>query len=358
MKRLIKFPSISEFRGVVKSVDLDTKFVRYDEIKNKVIYDHGIKCPIISVNATEKIHGTNAAVCFSNPDGFWVQSKVNVLTPEKDNAGCAFYANSNNVEWFNIICLLAAEHDIDLNENIISVYYEWCGGGIQKKSAVTHLDKRAIIFQHFKVSPVEPDTSIKSKWYETKIGENWVDCKENDIFNICNFNTYEFDIDFSNPLMSVNYMKDLVENTIEVNSPVGQQFGIDGNIGEGMVISFIYKGVKQSFKVKGEKHSKTKVKTLTPVDEAKLQLRQEIAQKVCPAWRLEQMFDEANDTMNSGEPIIENIPIFMKLLKSDIIKEECDIIVSAGMEPKDILPAVSKISAMWYKEQLNILAFK
>ena len=42
-----------------------------------------------------------------------------------------------------------------LNKNIITVYYEWCGGSIQKNSALTGFDKKAFIFQHFKISPIE-----------------------------------------------------------------------------------------------------------------------------------------------------------------------------------------------------------
>mmetsp|Transcript_17037 Transcript_17037/g.25792 ORF Transcript_17037/g.25792 Transcript_17037/m.25792 type:complete len:98 (+) Transcript_17037:280-573(+) len=73
----------------------------------------------------------------------------------------------------DIITALAEEHEIDLNEKIITVYFEWCGGSIQKKSAVSGMEKMAIIFRMFKVSPVLHDTD-GSRWYETTSKGAWM----------------------------------------------------------------------------------------------------------------------------------------------------------------------------------------
>jgi len=107
------------------------------------------------------------------------------------------------------------------------------------------------------------------------------------------------------------------------------------------------------FKCKGEKHSNSKVKTLKPVDEEEEQKKQEVAQKVTPAWRLEQMFDEANDVINGGEPTIKNMGVFLKLLNQDILKEDSDIIGDAGLEPKQVFGKVAQIAKVWYNDQLN-----
>ena len=63
-----------------------------------------------------------------------------------DNAGCAFSAWTNKQAWMSVINTLANEHNIDLTVNIISVYYEWAGGNIQKLSALSGVDKSAVIF--------------------------------------------------------------------------------------------------------------------------------------------------------------------------------------------------------------------
>ena len=115
------------------------------------------------------VHNSNGSVCYSHPDGMWIQSRKNIITAEKDNAGCAFAQMANEDEWMEIINSLADEHGINLMKYIITVYFEWSGGSIQKNSACTGVDKRAIIFQYFKVSPIEPQlvndgTEQAAKW--------------------------------------------------------------------------------------------------------------------------------------------------------------------------------------------------
>lgn len=357
MKRMIKYPSIEQFRTIIKNVRHSAQYVRYDEETETHIMDRGAKMPKVVAVCTEKIHGSNAGVCFSEPDGLWVQSRENIITPESDNAACAFHVMNNEKDWIEIIHRLAEEYDINLNDQIISVYNEWCGGNIQKNSAVTGLDKRSIIFRHFKVSPIEPSETESAVWYETKVGGRWIDAPSANIFNISNFPTYEIEIDFENPLMSQNELVELVEKTIEPNSPVGRQFGIDGNVGEGIVVSFTFKDCMYQFKVKGEKHSASKVKTLAPVDNEKLQKIQEVAQQVTPAWRLEQAYVSANDTMNGGIPCMENMGKFMKAVNQDIIKEESDVLAAAGLEPKEVFSVVARIARQWYSEELDKAIF-
>lgn len=357
MKRLIKFPSIEQFRNVIRNVEHTAQYVGQNPETGEPMYNRSAKMPTITVTATEKLHGTNMSVCYSEPDGFWVQSRENIITPESDNAACAFNAMQNKDAWISIVRDLATEYSIDLNTHIISVYGEWCGGNIQKNSAATGLDKMAVIFRHFKVSPLEPSEDEVAVWHETRVQGDWVDSAENRIYNISTFPTYEFTIDFNQPLMSQNAMVDLVQNTIEPNSPFGRQFGIDGNIGEGVVCTFMLNGTLQQFKVKGDRHSNSKVKTLKPVDNEKLQRLQEVAQTVTPAWRLEQMFALVNNTLNGGIPSMENMGAFMKALNQDILKEDSDIIAEAGFEPKEVFPNVSKIARVWYNEELNRLVF-
>ena len=358
MKRMIKYPSIEQFRNVISTIQRTAQFVRYDTETNQVITDPTAKLPVITAIGTEKIHGTNAAVCYSKPDGFWVQSRENIITPQQDNAACAFHAYNNQCEWIDIIENLAEEYDINLNNKIISVYYEWAGAGIQKKSAVSDLDKMAFIFRHFKVSPLEPSESEHAIWLETKIGDRWIDNQAARIFNISNFPTYEIEIDFNQPLLSQNKMIDLVEKVIEPQSPVGVRFGMESNIGEGIVVSFEYKNGIHQFKVKGLAHSNSKVKTLKRVDNEKIQHVQDIAQQVCPAWRLEQMFDQIKNSLNDAVPTTVNTGAFIKAVNQDIIKEESDIIAAAGLEPKSLFPVVANIARQWYGEELDRLAMQ
>jgi len=368
MKRFISFGSIEQFSTVVKNVKRTAQFVSYNEETKEVIVDKDAKMPVVTATGSEKIHGTNAAVCYSNPDGFWVQSRKNIITPEKDNAGCAFVAYENKDAWMEIILALAGEYNIDLNKEIISVYYEWAGGNIQKNSALSGLDKRAMIFQHFKVSPIEPQlsndgTEKSAKWFETKISTSeddikWIDNPEKNIFNIMNFPKTQIEIDFNEPLMSQNKMIEMVE-AIEKDSLVGQVFGIDGNIGEGYVFAFEYEGNIYRFKVKGELHAKGsgKVKTLKPVDEELENKKRKFVNEVaCQEFRLDQMFTEIQNSKYNGDVMEmsnKDIGDYLRLVVNDVIKEHSSEMAKEGLEPKMINGMISKVARGYFMDRLN-----
>ena len=408
-KRFITFGSIDQFRTIIKNVQ---HMARYVECKmdtdtgiSTPIYDGSLPMPKVTATGSEKIHGSNASENYSIPDGQWSQSRKNIITPENDNMGCAFAANQNKDAWLQIITALADEWNIDLNKYIISIFYEWSGGNIQKKSALTGLDKRAMIFQYFKVSPIEPtikttlgalsetgmnksfsydgrdykligteadkfiveddgnlwcnvDVEIDaedSRWLETSILPNnqpiiWLDIPSRNIFNIMNYPTIKMEIDFERPDIAQNKFIELIEQH-EKNSPVGQKFGIENNILEGYVWTFEYKGSVHRFKVKGDEHAASKVKTLKPVDSVKEQAKIDFATYACPAWRLEQMYKEIQD--ENGSISIKDMGTFLKKVHGDIIKEESDIMAEKGLEPKEVNGKISQVAKNWFQEQLN-----
>jgi len=360
MKRHIKFPSIEQYRTAVQNVQRQASFMGLDADGN-AIYNRAPDYPKVEAVATEKIHGTNAGVSFGNEDGFWVQSKENIIGEDgSDNAACAFHAKALEAQWMGIIRALAKEHNINLDEKIITVYYEWAGAGIQKNTALDGFGKRAMIFAHFKVSPKEPSEDEASVWFPTTIGGIPVSNEPAEIYNILDFPTWKFTIDFSpaNALFAQNEMIELVAK-IEASSPVGEQFGKTGNIGEGIVVAFLYKGTLIQFKVKGSLHAGTsKVTVLKKVDDARLQLINDIAAQVTPAWRLDQMFTEANNLNNGGTPSMTNMGTYMQLVNRDIVKEEADTIRNAGLEPKDIFKVVPIIARKYFADKMDELAFK
>lgn len=351
MPKYLKFGSIEYFRNIVKDITHKARITGIDE-NGKPIYSQA-ELPTISVIGSEKIHGTNFTIGYNLIDGIWFQSRTAIITPQKDNAGSAFWAEVKKSQLVRIIEKLATFYKIDLNKNSLLLCGEWAGQGVKSKSAVDGTSKKYFLFQHFKVSPIDEVEQIKGTyWKETKINNVWIDDIENNIYNVMNFKTYELTINFNNPRLHINEMVAIV-NKIEENSPVGQYFGVDGNIGEGVVFSFVYKNEIFRWKVKGEKHSKTRVRTLKPVDDVKEQLKIDIANQVTTSWRLEQMFDLANDVINGGVPSLKNIGAFMKLLIGDIIKEESDIIVENGLEIKNISSKINDIARVWYFEQLD-----
>lgn len=354
MKRFISFGSIDQFRNVITKIKHQSRYTGIDPDLGTPVYNSD-PLPKLVGTASEKIHGTNAAVCYSKLDGLWIQSRKNIITPEKDNAGCAFYQMQYSREWMSLILDLAKAHDINLDTHIISVYFEWAGGSIQKNSACSGMEKMGFIFQHFKVSPLEPnkenDGNVEnSTWHETRYNSLWLSLPAQGIRNVMNFPVKYFEIDFDNPASSQNRMIKYVDE-IEENSKVGQRLGTEGNIGEGIVVTVEYKDSLHKFKVKGEKHSSSKVKTLKPVDEAKENAKREFANYACPAWRLEQMWQE---TFPEGvQPTVKKTGDFLRNVHRDVIKEESDILAEQGLEPKEVNGMISQVARTWFNAELD-----
>ena len=94
MKKHLSFPSIEQFRTVIANINRQFNFVGLDE-QGEAIYDMTLPKPILTFTGTVKLHGTNAGVCFNKQAGLWVQSRENIITPEQDNAGFAFFVEAN-----------------------------------------------------------------------------------------------------------------------------------------------------------------------------------------------------------------------------------------------------------------------
>lgn len=339
MKRFISYGKIHQFRQTIK----DVSYLAYEEA-----------LPELSFVGTEKIHGTNAGVCYSEPDGFWIQSRKNIITPEKDNAACAFHVEINKTSWMNLIMQLAEAHNINLTTHIISLYFEWAGGNIQKTSALTGLPKQAILFDHFKVSEIEPVLNEEEEDItpHTWMSTNNIEDTEADIRNISNFPTQTISINFNEPLLKQNLLISLVDS-LEENSLVGAALGIKGNIGEGYVFTTYYKNQFLRFKVKGEKHavSSGKVKTLSPVDQASEQKKVDFVNNVgCISWRLEQMFTEIQK--EHPEVTVKQTGDFIRKVIKDILEEESDIMQDLEIEPKSINSMVSRVAKNYFMDHI------
>ena len=343
--KLIKMPSIDQFRGVVANVNRTHTFVGLDD-QGEAIYDHSIPKPTLKFTGTIKLHGTCASACFNETDGIWAQSKDNIITPQKDNAGFAFFVESKKEAFKGIFEKIKEKYGIDTKENTISIFGEWCGPSIQKGVSISQMPEKTMFIFGIKIS----------NNFDAEVASYWANCNEfndndNRIFNIHDFKTYEIDIDFNTPQLSQNK---IIEYTIEVENqcPVGMHFGIDG-IGEGIVFSAMNPDGRSRliFKSKGEKHSNSKVRTLKHVDNEKINKIIDVAEKVTPAWRLEQMMTETFDLNNGGVIERNKLGEYIKRVIADVIKEDMDILVENGLEIKDLGKYISDISRTYFFEQ-------
>jgi hypothetical protein len=346
MKKHISFPSIEQFRNIVANVNRSFNFVGLDE-QGEAIYDHNKLKPTLTFKGTVKLHGTNAGVSYNSVDGLWAQSRENIITPEQDNAGFAFFVESNKEHFYYLIDKVIDATHVDTVMNNISIYGEWCGGNIQKGVGITNLPKSFFIFG-VKISPIvdkEDEAAVKanpSYWVDHSYLKN----NEARIYNINDFPTWEMDINFNEPEMVQNKLSELTI-AVEDECPVAKAFGFSG-IGEGIVWACEYKGVVHRFKVKGEKHSASKVKTLAAVDIEKINGIKEFVEYAVTESRFNQGLEK---TFLNGEPIdVKKIGELMKWIVSDILKEEMDTMIANKLEPKDIGKYVStKVREMFFK---------
>ena len=344
MKKMIKFPSIEQFRTVVTNINRHYNFVGLDE-NGDAIYDPTLAKPVLTFKGTVKLHGTNAAVCYNKDGGFWAQSRENIITPEKDNAGFAFFAQSNLGSFMALMNIVHHREKIDPSKNTITIYGEWCGGNIQKGVGITNLPKSFFIFG-VKITPhAETEEELKAKpayWVEY----NYLRAPHFKIYNILDYQTFSIDIDFNMPQLIQNQLSELTI-AVEEECPVAKAFGFSG-IGEGIVWSTEVKGIVHRFKVKGERHSSSKVKTLASVDVEKLEGIQKFVEYAVTESRFKQSLE---NVFPNDEPIdVKKMGEVIRWVVNDITKEEMDTMVANNIEPKDVNKYVStKVREMFFR---------
>ena len=298
---------------------------------------------------TEKIHGSNGSVCYSNPDGMWAQSRERIITIQKDTYDIAQWVLTNENELIKIVKTLADTHNIDLDQNIISCYFERCGAGIQKLSAMSGVDRTSIMFAYFKVSPILHDPDIRSTWYST----NELSNHAIRLYNVNEFKTYKLSIDFKKSRDGLVELNELL-NEFESNSPVGQYFEMEDNILEGFVGTYYDEKEHKliMFKHKGELHGRSTNKgpRNKKVIEAFTPEQLALIDKLTPEWRLEQMFNEATIGDNY---VMNRIPVYIKMVLNDIEKEEMVVIQESGIVYKVIEKEICNVARTFFVKLLN-----
>lgn len=166
--------------------------------------------------------------------------------------------------------------------------------------------------------------------------------------------TYKINIDFNYPQLSQNRILDLVQK-VQSNSPLGQALGRDGNIGEGVVGTFMFEGIRHIFKAKGDKHAgNTHVRQLNSVDELKEQKKIDFVNlHACTSWRLQQMYDELFDTINGGRGDISKMSDFVRAVIRDVHKEEITTLQEMDLNPGEVNPLISAVARNWFVDKVH-----
>lgn len=319
----ISFPSIDQFRGVIKHIA--------DNCKH-----HSVLLPTLNFIGTVKLHGSNHGVCMSPKGEIYTQSREHITTRESDNAGSHYWTMANIDRFIVAFDHIKHFHAVE-DDDTIQIFGEWCGGNIQKGVGISNLPKNFIVFG-VRISKDAEDTEFLSEEEVHAICEGHLEY-------IMDFPHYEISIDFNRPEQAQARLIELT-NRVEADCPVARScLGADfaGElIGEGIVWTTTYKGRTMRFKVKGEKHSISKVKVLAPVDIEKVESIREFVSNVVTEARLTQGLEhvESRDPKNTGA--------FLKWVMSDIFKEEMDTMTGNGFTSKEVSGHLSIAIRQWF----------
>jgi len=332
------YSSIEQLRHLVKDVE------HYYKTKCDTI-----TLPTLRFTGTIKLHGTNAGIGYNNKDGFWCQSRSNIITPKQDNAGFAFFVESNKEYFIDIIKKIATNNMIDLDTNSLILFGEWCGTGIQKGVAISELPRMFVAFD-VKVVPNNGD----AYYIDTTLPEI-PNNEERKIYNIYLFKTFSVDINFNN--INRDCLREIIDE-VEKCCPFGKAFGVDG-VGEGVVFKHHYSPQgRYIFKLKGDEHKVSKEKV-------KIEIAPEVIASInefCDRTITDNRLTQAIDMIFYNNPALPtyNAPIEMKhvqkiitWMRDDIWKEEMDVMVANKLEPNIVFSELAKRTSSMFKRRVD-----
>lgn len=319
-----KYPSIEQFRHVIKKVRTDHDYKGKDE-NEEPVYNHDSDYPIINFKAHVKKHGTNAAIHW-NKGSIAFQSRNNIITVQNDNFG--FVAEMSKLNNMKALFDFFAETLDD-----IVLYGEWCGKGIQENVALSQVDRMFVIFA----------AKINDKWAD--IPKSFAKYRKRHgccIWSNDEFPNWNFEIDFNSPEIAQNA---IIEKTIEVENecPIGKYFGISGT-GEGIVLEAFHNGQHYIFKSKGEKHSSSKVTKLANIDIEKIKNIKQFVFVAVTTNRLKQGLENIE---------VRNVKHFIDWMIRDVFKEENDTIVQNNLDAGMIAKEIGNVARKWFLEYCN-----
>lgn len=383
-KGVVRFSSIGQYRDIISSV---TKLAAKDKLSLPTLHFRGLV----------KLHGTNACIVYDpttksetksvTNDGIMIQSRNNVYPPilkanqDKDASHMGFNGFAHQpiivkiVEEIYESCIsFEAKTKPELMDSKMLIYGEWAGKGIMKNVAISEFEKGFYIFgvrlipqSTSATNSCEPSDSNENKGTtegaeddadeyqdgeleEVSKDDVWIDiakiklpvvAKDARIFNLIDFQHWELDIDFNFPKAVQNKLVDIT-NEVEKVCPVGFALGKTG-CGEGVVWQTEWRGYRLLFKVKGTKHSVSKVKTLASVDPEEHASIQSFIEYAVTENRIDQALHEVEQTKGQSSRSLRTSDIgdLMKWIIKDILKEESDVLKKSNLEWTKVAKHVS-----------------
>lgn len=304
--------------------------------------------PTLTFQAKVKLHGTNAGVQIL-PDGtVLAQGRNRVLAEGESDYGFLAWVQERSDQFATL-----AEPD-----HIVVVYGEWIGPGIQKKVAVTRLDRRVLAVFAVQRTPLEPDRPPDLLLEPDRIRE--ILPEDADLF-VLPWHGAPVRLDFGDRA-GLDQVAEALGEAVEA---IGRQdpwaletFGVDG-FGEGLVL---YPSADPGagpwrpredvtrliFKAKSEHHKVTRADRTVQIDPEVLESIEAFADHFVTEPRLEQgrqeVFGEAWPTRDrTGE--------FLKWVGGDVRREGALDLEASGLTWKQVAKAVNQRAVRWLMER-------
>lgn len=338
------YDKIRQFKDIVRNIRFLANHKGIDENGEPLV--EGSLKPTIEFTGTIKLHGTNAGICYTPIKGIIAQKRSTLLAVDS-SPGTHFEFNrfvQHTQKEYLTELLVDIYKENNCTNHQITLYGEWAGKSIQKGVGISLLDKSFYIF----------DCLIYN--FETK-EKTWIDISElevdseSNVFNIYDFPTFKVNIDFNNPGLIQNQLVEITTK-VEQDCPVSRQLLGDIEdklVGEGVVWTAYWKNQKHIFKVKGEKHSTSKVKKLASVDPELIKSVLEFVDYAATENRIQQGIKEVNATEK------KDMPALLRWVANDIITEENDTLTTNSLQWRDVQREVSNRVRQYYFKTLNTL---
>lgn len=308
--------------------------------------------PTVQYRGTVKLHGTHAAVECSASE-LRPMSRERYISIQSDNAGFAVFCSGHrqqaSIRAIEARLRILSKANVD---DVITIYGEWCGPGIQKGVALNSLKERQFVifaatksqksFEQFEYIEIWP---FKNEFADTSI------------YSIFDAPTWLISINFDDELAYEQALNKVEKITLEVEAqcPYATIFGVTG-IGEGIVWTPIneYFGRSDLFwKSKGPKHREVKSKGSKPLMQAEqLASVEAFVEYALTEVRLMKGIDHVKAL---GKPIeMESTGIFLKWLADDIIRECADELAENSLEWKFAARYINtRAITFWKKAIIN-----
>ena len=337
------WPEIESFHHIRKYIRVDpTEWWRAQEEL------HGTS--VVHYQAKVKLHGTNSAVQLHEKGEIVCQSRENIITPEKDNAGFARWAFSDKEKWYRAI----DKAYVSGTAGVI-LYGEWIGPGIQRGVAVSEIPNKcfAVFAARPLVSGVATDDSL---WVEPETLQEIVkgipDVYVLPWHTTINIDWRQTDEELTKSTAQINEWV----LAVEANDPwVEATFGVKGT-GEGLVwypTSTPHLGWENFqnlvFKTKGDKHKNIKTAAPAQVNAESAASIDAFVELVLTEARLEQ--GARTVALTPGSYDMKQTGKFVSWVLADCEKETQDELEASSLDWKQVQKAVSVYARTWYINQ-------